>query len=417
MRYLAIGDNYDSNNYLGTTGGMEQALRNIVYASYPKMISRATKSGKEQLMKKGKFVGGYAPFGYELHSDTPHTLFIDKAAATTVRMIFDLALEGKKTKQIADLLNEKDVMLCSAYFRKKYPDTKRFSNPTLGIKWTYAMVHGILTNYIYTGSMVSQRRKTIELGNRNTVKGNPIIVENTHEAIVTMEEFEKAQKVISKVKEGSEEVKREKTTYPLKSLVRCGNCKLTMTVLKSSRHGRRFSCIKNRTIQGITCKREIEVQEKHLEALIYSAIENYVRLADEVLVKTSEEKQVKKQEKFSSLQIITTLEKEMKRLNTLKMLDYEKFTDGEISREVFLEKKAIAQEKIDQVEQEIHSIKKKQVVVPTEFSDSGDDVKRAISLFHGTEELTPELAQAFVKSVYVYDYDKIEIDFHFKDLF
>ena len=67
VRFIAVNDNYDSDNYVGTTGGLDVVMRNIVYAAYSKDLPMKTTTAKIQLMKQGKFVGGYAPYGYVLH--------------------------------------------------------------------------------------------------------------------------------------------------------------------------------------------------------------------------------------------------------------------------------------------------------------------------------------------------------------
>ena len=67
VRFISVNDNYDSDNYVGTTGGLDVVMRNIVYAAYSKDLPMKTTTAKIQLMKQGKFVGGYAPYGYVLH--------------------------------------------------------------------------------------------------------------------------------------------------------------------------------------------------------------------------------------------------------------------------------------------------------------------------------------------------------------
>ena len=39
-------------------------MRSIIYAAYSKDLSVKTTSAKIQMMKQGKYVGGYAPYGY-----------------------------------------------------------------------------------------------------------------------------------------------------------------------------------------------------------------------------------------------------------------------------------------------------------------------------------------------------------------
>ena len=46
---------------------LEVVMRSIIYAAYSQDLSVKTTSAKVQMMKQGKYVGGYAPYGYVLH--------------------------------------------------------------------------------------------------------------------------------------------------------------------------------------------------------------------------------------------------------------------------------------------------------------------------------------------------------------
>ena len=45
-------------------------MRSIIYAAYSKDLSVKTTTAKIQMMKQGKYVGGYAPYGYVLHPES-----------------------------------------------------------------------------------------------------------------------------------------------------------------------------------------------------------------------------------------------------------------------------------------------------------------------------------------------------------
>ena len=55
--------------------------------------------------RQGKYVGGYAPYGYVLHPTIRNKLTVDPEAADVIRRIFREALEGSNTSQIARSLN------------------------------------------------------------------------------------------------------------------------------------------------------------------------------------------------------------------------------------------------------------------------------------------------------------------------
>ena len=51
VRFIAINDNYDSNKYIGTTGGMDVAFRNYMHQLYSADISRKVKATQHMLMQ------------------------------------------------------------------------------------------------------------------------------------------------------------------------------------------------------------------------------------------------------------------------------------------------------------------------------------------------------------------------------
>lgn len=133
--------------------------------------------------------------------------------------LFDEALEGRNTSQIALSLNDDNIPTPGQYFKGKHPDKKKFSYMSDKISWTASMVYKLLTSYVYTGATVGHKRKSGGVGSRKTIsqeKEDWIIVEGMHEAIVSKEEFELAQAVI---RGGAKKPERNPHYYPLKGLV------------------------------------------------------------------------------------------------------------------------------------------------------------------------------------------------------
>ena len=54
------------------------------------------------------------------------------------------------------------------------------------------MVYNILKNLVYTGTLGSRKMKSCGFGSKKRVVNEPIIVEGTHEAIISKEDFELA---------------------------------------------------------------------------------------------------------------------------------------------------------------------------------------------------------------------------------
>lgn len=57
-------------------------------------------------MKKGEFIGSFAPYGYMKDPNDKHKLIIDPVASKVVKRIFDLYTDGYGVVSICRLLND-----------------------------------------------------------------------------------------------------------------------------------------------------------------------------------------------------------------------------------------------------------------------------------------------------------------------
>ena len=105
IRYISVNDHYDSDLNNGATGGMGVALKNLVNAMYCKDASRKVRSAKLVLAKQGKYIASFAPYGYRKSAEDKHRLEPDPEAAPVVKMIFEMAADGKKYTEISNALN------------------------------------------------------------------------------------------------------------------------------------------------------------------------------------------------------------------------------------------------------------------------------------------------------------------------
>ena len=129
---------------------------------------------------------------------------------------------------------------------------------------------------VHTGAMVlgkSQRLISGKSISRTVPKGQQYITEGTHEAIVSREEFEKAQLVINnrnKVVMGS-------VDFPLKGKVRCGNCRRAMGY-DYKQASPIFWCREGQELIGQTkCSSEI-FQANDIENAVFQALKKELSL-------------------------------------------------------------------------------------------------------------------------------------------
>lgn len=104
VRVIAINSQYDSNNYVGKTMGLEMSITNLVNTLYSRDLSKKYKSCIQTKWKQGVSTGGRIPFGYKKAEDRQWE--IDEEPAKIVRMVFELAMKDYNTAMIANELNE-----------------------------------------------------------------------------------------------------------------------------------------------------------------------------------------------------------------------------------------------------------------------------------------------------------------------
>lgn len=179
VRYVSILDNIDTS--LNTTNNDIAPFKALFNDMQSKDTSKKIKSILNDLKRKGLFIGNSACFGYRKDPKDKHKLLIDKKASKIVRKIFDLALEGNSYQSIAKYLNELDI-----------PTPKDYKQKRKDHKWGTTSIYQILHNYMYTGNMTQNTQCKLNYKSKKRIfleRNRWIIVPNTHEAIISEEEY------------------------------------------------------------------------------------------------------------------------------------------------------------------------------------------------------------------------------------
>lgn len=415
VRFISINDGYDSDDYKGTTGGLDVVMRSIIYAAYSKDLSIKTTTAKLHMMKQGKYVGGYAPYGYTLHPEIRNKLKLDPEAAQVVRRIFDDALNGLNTSEIALALNDDGVPTPGQYFRRNHPDKKKFSRMSEKISWTSMMAYKIITNYVYTGATVGHKRKSGGVGSRKSIaqsREDWIVVDGMHEAIVSKAEFEQAQAVI---RGGEKNPQRKQKFYPLKGLVCCGNCKRAMTRRKQKNGSVFFQCTHSTNDRNTDCPVGEKYSECEIERVAYNAIDQHLTLAEKKAVQQREVGTTRKAAIKDCAVSLKEAQTQIAQAKSNKLRLYEKYTAGSLTKEEYLRQKGIADKRISELESVIQRGSIRINELEAEETCSDDRLHDLCDKFRSTQALTYELAHAFISAIYIHGHENIEIVWKFND--
>lgn len=219
IRFIAPGDNVDSAQ---GAYNLTVPFLNMMNDYYARGISVKTKDARMTRARQGMYLGSKAPYGYVKDPADKHHLLVDEEAAAIVRRIFDMALSGAGYNKIARTLHSEGIPNPYSYAAERNPDYLKGRGLEKDTRWHVTSVQKILQNPVYMG-MCAQGRA----GNK-TMHGKPvkkpreewIIVENTHEALVSAEQWEMVQRQMATRRRS----RKDGETQMFAGLLYCSDC-------------------------------------------------------------------------------------------------------------------------------------------------------------------------------------------------
>ncbi|WP_343009995.1 recombinase family protein, partial [Clostridium celatum] len=174
-------------------------------------LSNRMKDTKLDNCYDGKFNGSIPPYGYYLKNFK--LIRRDDISPFIVKRIFAEFIGGKSFTEIANALNNDKIQTPSKLTNK--------SNATS--QWRDTTVRGILNNISYCGHLLQHKTIPLDLCDKrrqSVPKEETILVKNTHEAIISIEDFELAKKkLLSKTSN-----KTRQSTYLYSNVLYCMDC-------------------------------------------------------------------------------------------------------------------------------------------------------------------------------------------------
>ena len=241
VRFISVAENIDSKN------GMDNLVlpfTNVINSFYARQASSKTKAAHQARAKAGMFIGSRAPFGYQKDPNDRHHLIVDPPAADVVRDIFKMFADGIGYVRMTKILRERGVLNPQAYFNQNNPDYYKNSDYwRKPFDWHATSIRTILKNNVYLGQTVFGRTKTKGFFDKTRIAAPEdewIIVENTHEALITQEVWDTVHKMM-------QARRRENTggeVNPFVGLVKCADCGSSLNASYDAKKGRYngFSC-------------------------------------------------------------------------------------------------------------------------------------------------------------------------------
>ncbi len=204
IRVVSITEHADDS----PTGKLMEAIIESVDEFYSENLAQEVGRGMREAASRGFWVASRTPYGYKkVHvqdgAKKRPRLEPDPDTAPVAERIFALASAAKGITEIARILNGDGI-----------------ANPT-GRPWSKNGVHILLTNEVYTGTL---------LWGLNARDGSPPVrVEDAFPAIVSKELFSRVQSLMRSRAPRRAHPRRVGSSYLLSGLVRCRSCRRALT--------------------------------------------------------------------------------------------------------------------------------------------------------------------------------------------
>ena len=199
VRVVSITEHSDDTPY----GRLAEGIIESVDQFYSENLAQEVMRGMRESASRGFWVAPSAPFGYRRvyaqdGAKRRVKLDLDSPRDEIVRRIFDMALRGSSTLEIAKALNREGI-----------------GSPR-GKRWSKTMVHYLLTNQVYAGTLV--------WGAHAKDGEPPARVEDAFPAIVTKEELFRVADSLRSKAPSKIHPRRTFSPYLFSGLIKCANC-------------------------------------------------------------------------------------------------------------------------------------------------------------------------------------------------
>lgn len=427
IRFIALNDNVDTANRDSNAMEMMPVI-NLFNEWHASSTSKKIKAVNLANAKAGKYTCANAAYGYTKADDEKHTPIIDPEAAEVVRRIFKLRSQGMSPRAIGDQLNAENIPIPSDYrCQKKGIVNTKYTRHL----WTQVQIRQILDNPIYLGKLAMMHVTSVSYKNHKKVRKDPsewVVTEDTHEAIISQELWDKVREAEKAVSHGKRDGKG--VTQPLSGMLFCPDCGYKMKAagrkrtLKSGELIREcyYNC-SSYVLHGKELCSTHYISQKQIEAVIIADIRSMAELVvkDEQTARAAflskKEQQTSRQSK-ADIKKLNDSKHRLAELENLMQSVYEDKVMGKIPEHIcvsFLEKYEAEQQELRAV---IADLEERLSAEKQDREDVEEFIRR-LKKYVDVQTLTRELGLELIEYVTVGAYtpnEPREINIYYKFL-
>ena len=383
---------------------------NIINEWYCRDTSKKIRAVMKSKGEAGEYLCTNPPYGYMKDADNKKHWIVDEEAAEVVKRIFALCLEGYGPSQIARILKEQKVITPTIHFQRTGKATRN-TPPDNPYNWTGDTIADILERPEYQGHTVNFKTYKQSYKSKKTCynpKEKQLVFENTHEAIIDLDIWERVQKL----RRNKRRPTRTGKTNMFSGIVRCADCEEKLYYCTSKNFEARqdhFVCSTSRLKGKEVCPthfiRAVVLEQgvlAHMRLVIACVSTHEERFRKAMGAKQKAEA---KKELAAKQRQLTQAERRIEELDRLFKRIYEDNANGKISDSRF-------QMLSDDYEQEQEELREKllqlneEIIQQEEQAENIDRFIGKVRKYLDLDELTPAVLNDMVKAVYVHAPDK-----------
>lgn len=418
IRFISVVDHIDSVKDPASINNALVSFKNVMNDEYCRDISNKVRASLDRKRGKGEFIGSFASYGYFKDPEDHHRLVIDPIAAEVVRNIYQWFMGGMSIIGIAKKLNQLGVPNPTMYKKQLGFNYRHPTGELCDGLWPDSSVKRILKNRIYTGDMVQSKTKIKSYKVQvctNVPEEKWIVVPDTHEAIISRDQFETVQQLL----------RRDTRTAPgvthvsiFGGYIRCADCRRAMGKKTTSQPYKKYYyyvCQTFRKGDQAACTKHTIREEKLYQAVL-TTIQAQIQLAvsmDDVLQELK--KKDIKARKSSRLDAMLEMKKqEHAKISQFKIDLYPDWKSGIISKSEYLSLKEKFDKQLEQIERAIANIKEEIKQYKETTSVENQFIKHFLK-YRNITELSREVIVELIEMIYVHEGGTITIDFKYQD--
>ena len=275
IRLVAVSDNIDTDE-----GENEMApIRNLFNEWYARDISKKRRISNKIKGNAGEPLG-QPPYGYIKDPDNPKHWIIEEEAASTVRRIFSMTLDGLGPEQIAAQLERDGVLTPRAYWQQrgvKRPGKGDLDRPT---KWGKTTIMQMLSIQEYCGDILNFKTYSKSYKNKKRIdndRENWLVFKDVHEPIIDRVIWEQIQEKRGKIRKRKP---KDGERNIFSGLLVCADCghNLNYHFNQGNHDIKYFNCSNYRGNRG-TCSSTHYIRVDFLEQVVLGEIKRLTKYA------------------------------------------------------------------------------------------------------------------------------------------